>query len=407
MFRRLLIFASLFCFRGRVFGSEANNSAPATVRILFYPVTSTQELHATTPKSCDENVQPLTAAACFQLNECLPYFDAKGAAIFLGFSIDQNSLQVKVHDFKCDTKTGVELKFVEGFSSENNFTLLTENTCGLPAVSLNGSLARVDQAFVRTKWKMETCDPIPSVLEESSNSGKLPSVVSNLLQKSKEKRTTESSDMTYYLHEYIGSTMCSDVESPFWAQECIPNNICLPFKDGTSIKITAREDGLKVKVYFMGGCNSFLQIASVDFHTSEGTIAAEDQCANTIMLDGAVVRPYKEALSIKYSFANCPTVSFSASNFGIKIPESVNDLLTNAHVTTTAKLLTIFLVVAVSLTVGAVTSLWWVKKNGARYSDYHTVPQYQVRYYDAMEATSVPQIQKSFPIQTASYQQDL
>jgi hypothetical protein len=189
----------------------------------------------------------------------------------------------------------------------------------------------------------------------------------------------------------------------------MPNDICLPFKDGTSIKITAHEDGLKVKVYFLGGCNSFLQVASVNFATSEGAIAEEDQCANTVMLDGAVIHPYKGAFSMKYYLADCPLVSsLAASHIGIKIPESVNNLLTNAHVTSTAKLLTIFLVAAISLFVGAVSSLWWVRKNRQVSSgDYDAVRQYQVEHYDTMEVRLAPQLHQPYSTQPMSYQRDL
>ena len=373
------------------------------VRILFYPVASTQELYSVTPNSCNENEAPVTAAACFNLNECLPYLDTNNEPIFLSFSVEQNSLSVSVYENDCASKTDINLKFLEYSSSGIGSILLKENVCGLPATLHGDSILPLYQAQTRAKWQLESCNPIPSATQRSSYPAVLAPVVSELIQKSKEVKSMESYKSTYYLHEYTGSDTCSDIESPLWAKECIPNDICLPFKDGTSMKITARESGLQIGMYLFGGCNSFMQVATADFGTSAGVIASEGQCASTVLLNGAPQYPYDGAASLKYSFADCPVASPIVSRFGFQIPTSVNNLLTAAHVVSVARLYTISLVGVISLFGILLLSICWARKRTVRRSGYNVVSQ----YHDSIELTSAPKFQESFPTQSSFYQQQL
>ena len=108
-----------------------NRKVSNTVRILFYPVASTQELFSATPNSCNENEAPVTAAACFNLNECLPYLDINKEPIFLSFSVELNSLSVSLYEHDCVNKTDVNLKFLE-YSS--NFPILTSHELNLKLI---------------------------------------------------------------------------------------------------------------------------------------------------------------------------------------------------------------------------------------------------------------------------------
>ena len=368
---------------------------------------------------------------------CVPYYTYDGKSIYLSFNIDgDNSLTITEYISDCATKTGLNLKFVENSSGPKaNITLLPQSVCGLPATASNGSLIPLYQAQTRAKWLKESCNPIKaenftqlSLFPPSDSSVSvpvLPPAMSKLLEKARESyskgkgkgkgdeedreyktdksnknKESSSSISTYFLQEYWSNNECSEAESPFWAKECMPNNICLPFKDGTSINIMAHRSGLTVGVFFMGGCNSWFQLASVDFGTTDGSIATEGQCATTVMLNGAVQKlDPSTSISMKYSIVDCPIIptvlgaAFHKYDIeGIELPHSMQNMLQAARITSRARIFIVYLVAAIVFSIVGVLGLGcYVRKRMSRENDYDAVP---VEQYQA--ATDGIQLQQTF-----------